>query len=124
MFKRLPVFCLVVIFAFLLTACGGQSDELDEKAAEFVTQLVEGDYSSAYASFDDEMKAALAEDELQEIWEQILTQIGDYKREVSKRKDQVEGYDRVFVKSEFETATIDIIVVFNSDKEISGLFFQ
>jgi hypothetical protein len=129
MLKRFTVFCFLVIFVFLLASCGqsGESDvseELYEKATEFVSQLVDGDYSNAFASFDDDMKAALPESELQVTWELVLTQVGDYKGEVSKRTDQVDGYDRVLVKSEFEAATIDIIVVFNSDKEISGLFFQ
>ncbi|EEG78477.1 DUF3887 domain-containing protein [Dethiobacter alkaliphilus] len=129
MLKRFAVFCLLVIFVFVLASCGqsGESDvneELYEKASEFVSQLVDGDYSSAFASFDDDMKAALPQSDLQAAWEQVITQVGDYKGEVGKRTDQVDGYDRVFVNSEFEDATIDIIVVFNSEKEISGLFFQ
>lgn len=129
MVKRFFVLCVLIVFIFTAASCGNSdesngTEELITLAGDFVQLLSEGDYATAFESLNADMQDALPESELQATWELVLSQVGDYEGEVNKRTDQVDGYHRVLINSEFETATIDIIVVFDNNNEIAGLFFQ
>lgn len=92
-------------------------------AVEFVDLLVKEDFSAAFERFDTTMKGALPEADLQAVWESLLAQIGSFQEHVEIRVDKVAEYDRVYVTGEFEQATIDVIIVFDSEGRVAGLFF-
>ncbi len=129
MLKKFAVICMLAIFALSVVSCSSPGNDTNEEisalAAAFVNQLAEEDFTGAYASLDEKMKQELpSESELETIWKQILAQAGDYEGETGIRTDKVEGYDRAFVTSEFASATLDLIVVYNSNKEVAGFFIQ
>jgi len=93
-------------------------------AQEFINQLAGGEYEAATARFDDTMLKAAPAATLKKIWEQLLGQVGAYQEQLDARAEQTGEYTSFYVTTQFEEANIDIQVVFNSQGQISGLFFM
>jgi len=129
-----PAFCLR--FDKVVVEFVGDDVELAEKAVhelgitskatmakELVGLLVKGDYKKATQNFDDTMKKALPAEKLQQVWSSIIAQVGPFKEQLGIRKEKIQRYDAVFVTCKFERALLDAKVVFNSKKQVAGLFF-
>ena len=121
-----------LFIALLLTisfiSCEKKSDtqkagDLTPRAEQFVKMLVSGEYESAAQDFDETMKSTLPADKLEIAWQSLIAKLGGYKRQLGLRQTKEQGYDIVFVTCEFDKGNTDIKVVFNSAKEISGLWF-
>jgi dienelactone hydrolase len=93
-------------------------------AKTFVDQLAKGDFAPATAIFDTTMKSAMPEATLKETWQQLLAQVGAFQQQIGTYTTEQLGYKTVFVTCRFEKADIDVQVVFNSQDQISGLFFK
>ncbi|KJS84278.1 MAG: hypothetical protein JM58_11290 [Peptococcaceae bacterium BICA1-8] len=93
-------------------------------ASDFIALLVKEDFESASEYFDADMLKALPQDKLGEIWGQLKDQVGAYQDELSRKQEVTDGYDVIIVTTQFEKSPLNIRMVFNSDKRISGLFFQ
>jgi dienelactone hydrolase len=118
----------VSIFILALLSCGGnetdaKTENLKSVALEFIEAVLREDYSTAVAGFDSTMQEALPPEELENLWGKIISQVGPFKKQVSTRTEESQGYDIVYVTCEFERFTFDIKIVFNSDDQIAGLFF-
>jgi dienelactone hydrolase len=88
--------------------------------------VVQQDHTGAYALFDDQMKAAITESQLKELWPTLPQQVGAFQSRsaatLALRKDP---YQRVVVPLQFEKAALDMLVVVDiTTGKISGLFFQ
>lgn len=133
MYKRGFVLFLLIMLAVTAISCGNDSKieapalegEITDLADDFISSMVNGDYEQAVDDyFDATMKRAMPANTLAETWETLLEQVGQYEGEVSKRTEEADGYDVVIATTKFQNAFIDIRVVYNSDKRISGLWFQ
>lgn len=93
------------------------------QAKAFIDLLTKKDFSAAEKYFDDTMKAALPQEELQKTWNALVTQAGILKQKANTRIDRKDGYEVVTVTCEFEKAKIDIKVAFDQTTRIVGLFF-
>ena len=130
MYKRILVFLLLFIMTLTAASCGKQpaevplDGEISALASEFVAMLAVEDFVGAVSYFDSKMKQALPEAKLKKTWQDLQQQVGQFKGEVGQRTDQADGYDIIFVTTQFENALLDIRVVFGSNKRIAGLFFQ
>ncbi len=102
----------------------GPPVELVSRAESFVAHLRSGQFEEATASFDSTMKSQFSATRLADTWAAVQAQMGDYLTQESVRHDSVQGYRRIFLTSTFESAKLDIMVVFNDRDEISGLFFR
>ncbi len=100
-----------------------KGDTLETMAKGFVGLLVKGDYEKVVANFDGTMTKALPAEKLQEVWNSIIAQTGPFVEQLGVRKEKVLQYDIVFVTCKFEKAVLDAKVVFDSKKQITGLFF-
>jgi hypothetical protein len=118
---------LVVLFAAFFFSCDqGQvatAPDFTGSGKEFVEMLIKGDYAAAVAKFDGTMKGVMPEEKLAQAWLSLLQQVGAFERidGVSQKKEQ--GYDVVYVTCTFERAGVNVKVVYNTDKEVSGLWF-
>jgi hypothetical protein len=92
-------------------------------AADFVDLLVKENFAGAVARFDSTMKSALPEQKLGEAWQTLLQQAGPFQKRVGTRLEEQEGYRIVFVTCQFERAVLDMKVVFDSNRQVTGLFF-
>lgn len=123
------IFLLLAVFLIgSLISCGEKevvpkTGDLTTQAKGFVELFAKEDYSNAVKSFDNTMKGVMTQDKLKEAWQGLLVQAGSFKKQVGARQTKEQGFDVVYVTCEFEKAKLDIKVVFNSAKEISGLWF-
>ncbi len=123
------VFLLVLAFIMgSLVSCGEKEEgpkaaDLTLKAKGFVELLTKEDYSSAVERFDSKMKDGMPQEKLQQAWNSLLAQVGPFKKQLGVRQAREQGYDVVFVTCEFEKATLDVKVVYNNYKQVSGLWF-
>lgn len=124
-FFRLPVFIALVIG---LTSTGfaeqaSPSTELTGAANQLVDNLVKEDFAAVVKTFDETMKRLSPADKLAEAWKTVIGQVGAFKNRLGERQEKISGYDAVLVTCEFALYTVDIKVVFNNQKQVTGLFF-
>lgn len=128
---KLMAYILLPLCIALLVSCGQPQEkeeisvasDLTPRATEFVTLLAQGDFTNAVVDFDSTMKTAMPPAELQKAWTSLIGQVGSFKKQVSSREAEEMGFDVVYVTCEFEKSQLNIKVVFNDAKEISGLWF-
>jgi len=112
---------LVLLSASLISY--GDDDDLTSTAERFVDLLSKGEFSRAAGNFDDVMREALPPEKLKEVWESLIAQTGPFKGRIGARSEKAGKYDIVFVTCRFEKATLDVKVVFNRERQITGLWF-
>jgi hypothetical protein len=100
-----------------------QQSGIESLAERLVNLLVKEDYAEAVKNFDETMKNALPAEKLQQVWNSVIAQSGPFIEQLGVRKEKILQYEAVFVTCKFERATLDTKVVFNSDKQVAGLFF-
>ena len=122
-----PLLSIIILTASLI--CYAQQKETllrgnaQEEAKQFIQLLINGDFTDAVKNFDATMRGALPPAKLQDAWESLNIYVGSFKRQISVRTEKFQQYDIAFVTCEFERATLDAKVVFDSTRQISGLFF-
>lgn len=134
-------FGLVILSLLIITGCAAQptitatstsvATLLEQDAValadEFYDLLVtRQDYASALKLFDDQMKAALPESKLKEVWTTLPQQVGTFQsRSDAKLGDRKDPYQRVIILLQFEKMALNLLVVVDvTTGKISGLFFQ
>ncbi|WP_414469700.1 alpha/beta hydrolase [Methanobacterium sp. ACI-7] len=98
-------------------------EDLKTEAQNFVDLLLNGNFKSATSRFDDQMKIALNEAKLQEIWINTIAEAGTLLQLNPTSTTEMEGYKIVIIRCDFQRVIIDIQVVFNEQGRISGLNF-
>lgn len=112
----------------LLISCGqreqaAESGDIAKSAAEFVELLSNGDFTAATERFDAKMKQAMPAGKLAEAWAGLTGQLGAFKKQAGVRTATEQGLDVAYVRCEFERGATDVKVVFNSAKQVGGLWF-
>jgi uncharacterized protein len=123
LFLLLSLSLTFLIFTAISFAGQGGGGNPENLAKAFVEMLVKEDFSSASKNFDTNMKRALPEEKVKEIWSSLVKQLGAFKEQTHTRKEQYGEYEIVYVTCNFERATFDVKVVYNKAKQVSGLFF-
>jgi len=100
-----------------------QITELSAAGAGFVDLLAKQDYAAAETRFDPAMKSALPEAKLRAVWEDLLNEAGPYQKQLRTRVEKQAGYDVVLVTCQFERKLLDVKVVYDSQKRITGLWY-
>ncbi|MBN2620671.1 DUF3887 domain-containing protein [candidate division WOR-3 bacterium] len=120
-----------VVCLLFCIACGVReqaevipSIDLTSRAQDFVTMLSQGDYIGCVATFDETMKTGLPEPKLQEAWNTIQIQVGNFEKQIGLRQTREAGYEVVYVTCQFEKGKIDVKVVYNGAEEVTGLWFR
>lgn len=100
-----------------------EPSEFETMAKDIITLLVQEDYGKVVNMFDDKMKEDLPAEKLREVWENLIMQSGSFKNYGISWIEKVADFNAVIIICEFEKSKIDVRVVFNKEKRISGLFF-
>ncbi|MBN2209501.1 MAG: alpha/beta fold hydrolase [Candidatus Coatesbacteria bacterium] len=104
------------------------STPADSKALDlgqrFVKHLIAGEYTDAQNMFGEGMKKAMTAQALQETWETILLKYGPVKRQTRSIAMHDKGVEIVFVTCEFDNVELDVKVVFDPNRMVSGLWFE
>src|SRR5690625_195916 len=127
--KRYILTLVVILFgSIFLIGCSetDESGELEREMAEtFITQLDEGEYEEAFKNFDETMKAEITPEGLEEIWETLVGQIGQFiDQEFDSIKKTDSAHNTVFIKGLFEADEVTFIITFNKDEQIAGFYVQ
>lgn len=102
---------------------GAESDDITASAIRFVELLEKKDFPAAVENFDETMTRVMPPEKVDEVWTTILAQVGPLEKRVGVRTEKASKYDIVLVTCKFERATLDVKVVFDAARKISGLFF-
>lgn len=124
--KKILIFLVIAITLscpILLLAQSYKPNNVEDLASFFVKLLAKEKFSDATEHFDSTMKEALSSEKLRELWKSIISQVGYFKGLNGIRTERREQYNIVFVAADFEKTSIDIKVVFNAKRQITGLFF-
>ncbi len=124
---------LLLVFALLsasfLPGCAKKpvelqktQEELEAMAKEMVLAMAGGDFEEARKHFDKKMSAVMSASQLNDLWETISGQAGNWLNIVGTTFAEEQGYRVVYVKNLFERGTLDIKVVFDAQGQISGLW--
>jgi len=98
-------------------------NDLISRAKSFVRALENGDYEAAVKNFDETMAKAAPPEKMKQVWETVISQVGELKKQKGVRTESLPKYDVVYITCEFEKWTLDVKVVFNKKKQIAGQFF-
>ncbi len=98
--------------------------DISEIATKVVEELTEEEFEEAFGKFNEEMQQAMPYELLGHTWGQLVDQAGEFDRILSLREETIQGYDVIFVTTEFGHRIIDIRIVFDDEKWIAGLFFE
>src|SRR5262249_21129599 len=90
-------------------------------ARAFVDLLAKGDFEGASKRCDEAMLKALPPAKLGESWKKLTEQVGPFQKQLGTRTDKADKYDRVYVTCQFEKAKLDVRVVFDSERRVTGL---
>jgi len=121
--KTSRLLLLVAAIVIISSSFRAYSASIDALGDEFVDLLAKGDFAQAAARYDAAMRAALPEPKLREAWQSIEKQIGRFQKRLKTRALKTAGYDVALVTCELERANLDVKVVFNSQGQVTGLFF-
>ncbi len=119
-------FSLLASFSVALPIQGqaAAEDALTVKARAFLFALEKGDYQLAVRDFDATMLKVFGPDKIEAMWaKQLPAQVGAFKQQGPARREQMQGYEIVFITCSFEKALLDARVVFDKDGKIAGLNF-
>jgi dienelactone hydrolase len=106
------------------TAATAEEMDLVARAEALVDALAAGDAEKATTYFDATMLEALPPDQLSGIWNQLTAQVGPFQERLGTRTATQQGYDVVYVVTQFEAGPLDVKVVFDAEGQVAGLFFE
>lgn len=100
-------------------------EDIEPKAPDnkLVELLVEQQFAAVAESFDETMKNELPAEKLEETWKSTIDRMGPFKRQVGTRTEKQSIHDTVFITCEFENGNLDIKVVYDDKKQVTGLSF-
>ncbi|MGO9201878.1 MAG: alpha/beta fold hydrolase [Limisphaerales bacterium] len=105
------------------SAAPSETNDVVSSGRQFVDLLAKGNFARAVTQFDPTMTKAAPEAKLGDIWQGLQAQTGAFKRALGARAEKLMGYDIVLVTCEFARTNLDVKVVFNSNRQVAGLFF-
>src|SRR5580704_2950825 len=97
--------------------------DLIAPAQRLVDLLAKGDFDAAVTAFNDQVKALSPPDNLKAAWAALVAQIGAFKTQTGARQEAAGPYQFVFVECQFEKDSIEIKLVYDSSKKITGMGF-
>lgn len=115
---------ILLVFGFF----AGQAQTADKQAAlvkiseAIALNLSEGNFDEVRETFDTNMKKALNEAQLKQVWDGLVSQLGAYKGTGSVTDKEIQGYRIIYQVLKFEKGPFKLKTAFNSSNEVAGLF--
>lgn len=113
---------LLMVVVVFLVSCAKPTPNITKTAESIVDSMTKGDFTSASMDFNAVMKSQLPSDKLGQAWNQLTAQVGPFKARTGTQEAQEQGCDVAYVTCQFEKSNIDIKVVFDNKKQVTGLF--
>jgi fermentation-respiration switch protein FrsA (DUF1100 family) len=122
------ILCLIIVIGTSLTGCITEEEPREQSIEDIAVQTVEhlkkSEFNQAYEFFNETVTNQITIQQLEEIWNLLLNQYGEFDKIMSSRVDIEEGYDVVYVTCNFSImGLLDIRMVFDDQKKIAGFQF-
>jgi uncharacterized protein len=118
---------IALFIAAVLGVCSitfAQDTKILDLAGKAFSELSDGNYTAFHSRFDEKMTSVMPVEQVKEMWDAILIQSGTFKSQIGIRQEKSDGYDIVIITCQFEKMSLDITLVFNTQRQMSGLFFR
>lgn len=126
---------LVILLAIVMAGCNQTNEkedantesktDIESKAEEFIALLSEGDYEKGWENFDKTMKEGISSTELEELWETLNDQAGEFiDQEYNSTEKTNDGYEVVYISGLFEATDVIFTVTFDKDEKIAGFYIK
>ena len=127
--KKLALLFLLQLLAGAIFSCQAQDAAADESktvelkamAKGVVEMLAKQDYQGVFAKLDSGAQKQLPPNKLKEFWQSVVSEVGPYQTVQDYEVKQGKVKTGIFMKCKFEKASLLIRVVFNADKQVTGL---
>lgn len=100
------------------------SEEASETAEAFLTLVADEDFEGAAALFDDTMASEVTAADLEEIWNQLTTDFGEFAGYDYVDEQEVDGYYSMLYEGAFNNQPVVLNVSVNGNNEVGGFFIQ
>jgi dienelactone hydrolase len=107
-----------------VSPCADPAAERTARAEAMLAALTAGEYEKAEKHFDDNLRKVMPADKLEKTWKAVVGQVGGFGKKTGTRAEKAGKYDVVYLTCKFDKATLDLKVVFDSDKRITGFFLS
>jgi murein DD-endopeptidase MepM/ murein hydrolase activator NlpD len=108
----------------LIAATAGAAD-YEAEARAVLANILAKDYAAAAKNFDAKMMTALPPATLKQVFEtQIQPQIGAFKAVTEVKTATQGGYTVITLVSNFERGVVNVVVAFDPQGKVGGLFFK
>ena len=97
--------------------------ELLALGKEFVELMRQGDFESAVKGFDATMTRVMPAEKLEGAWKSTVGSAGPFREQVAARMEKSGQFQIAVVTCRFEKGLLDVKVVFDAEKRITGLWF-
>jgi dienelactone hydrolase len=101
----------------------GQAQAAVAAAEKFAADFFSRQFDKAVGPFDATMTKAMPADKLRDLLDGLEKQLGTYRERGRSRLERVQQYQVVFVPCTFEKAALEMKVVLDTERRVSGLFF-
>lgn len=127
--KRVVFTLLSVIALLALVACGGSkvddatAEKYIAKAEEIVSLLNDGNYAEIHARLNEEMKAGLPEQDMEELTP-LIEQSGNFEAIDKASVEEKDGHYIVVLVGAYSEEDRVFTITFNKDDEVAGLYIK
>jgi hypothetical protein len=121
--RKRAAFIVLLVFLTSLFACTAGKDEFEQAGSKFVELLAEERFEDAANTFDETMAGSISPEGLGELWDQLLEKTGTFQKQLSTRRETYLQYEIVLVTCQFDNGKLDVRVVYDKSKRVSGLQF-
>ena len=120
---KLIVWLSVMVMVLQPAGAVPQTAEPQAVAKHFILMLVREDFKAAAGLFDETMTRAMTVETLANTWRQVVAQAGDFVETTAFKQHVSAPYHVVLVTCRFQQLALDIKVVLDGRRRVSGLFF-
>jgi dienelactone hydrolase len=99
----------------------GSTASLTKTAQTAVDDLAKGNFAAVSDLFDPALKTPDLQSKLQQTWQALTTQMGAYQQQTVAKTGEVQGYQAVYVTTQFENQTVDLLFLFNPKGQLAGM---
>jgi uncharacterized protein len=127
MIRLAAAIVLGLVAAFTYEAVRGRDipapNDLRVAARQFVEHLVAGEYAVAVKTFDARMTRAMPPEKIRKAWQSLPLKVGPLREIVGVRMEKAGPLDIAVVTCRFEKSLLDVKIVYNAKRKVSGLRF-
>src|SRR5204863_8778709 len=114
---------MLTLAAFLLLL--GQPHDFETEARDVAKAVIAGDYARATRNFNAEVMKGLPPEILKQVYEQqIAPNVGAFESAGDATSEKLGSVTVVTIPAKFEKGPVSIVVAFDAEGKVGGLFFR